>query len=239
MEDNMQIRKEFFVPKKINKKRGGRAKNYLILILAAALIFTLAKPYIDDAGITGSVTGLFIDDYTNQQGFNEDGSPYLGSNHAPVKIEIFSDFQCPYCTRLAEGAMPSIIENYVKTGKVQLVFKQFPLSFHDQAEGAAMASMCAGKQGKFWEYHDGLFANQDKLSETYFKSLAKELNLDETKFDTCMRSKEFLGQIVLDKQAASEVGIKGTPASVINGEIVTGAQPYNSFKVIIDQKLAE
>ncbi len=234
----MQIRKEFFVPKKINKKRG-RVKNYLILILAVALIITLAKPYIDDAGITGSVTGLFIDDYTNQQGFNDDGSPYMGSNHAPVKIEIFSDFQCPYCTRLAEGAMPSIIENYVKTGKVQLIFKQFPLSFHDQAEGAALASMCAGKQGNFWTYHDELFANQDKLGTDYFKSLAEELNLDVTNFDECVSSKEFLSQINLDKQAASEAGIKGTPASVINGEMVTGAQPYNSFKVIIDKKLAE
>lgn len=208
-------------------------KNWIILILAAALILTWVGPYVKDINITGAFTA----DYS-EQGL-EDGSYFQGAEDAPVKMILFTDFQCPFCARFSMETLPQIREEYVKTGKVKFVFKNLPLDFHNMAETAAWAAICAGKQGMFWEYHDKIFENQGQLSREYFESLAEELSLDLEDFEICFRDRTVLRQITLDEQAAGGARISGTPAFLIDGELMVGAQPFSAFKEVIDRKLSE
>ncbi len=215
------------------KKTKDKAKNWAILILAAALILTWIGPYVKDI----SITGAFTADY-NVQGF-EDGSYFQGAEDSPVKMIMFTEFQCPFSGRFATDTLPQLREEYIETGKVKLIMKHLPLDFHNMAESAAWASICAGKQGMFWEYHDKLFENQGQLSREYLESLAEELELDLEDFEICFRDRTVLRQITLDEQAASEARVSGTPSFLINGELMVGAQPFSEFKRVIDGKLGE
>jgi protein-disulfide isomerase len=160
--------------------------------------------------------------------------PAKGTEGAPVTIVEFSDFQCPYCSR-AIKTVDEVVAAY--PGKVRLVFRHFPLNFHAQAQKAAEASLCAHEQGKFWEYHDKLFANQDKLEVPALKGYAKDLALDTGKFDQCLDSNSKADQVKADMEAGSKVGVSGTPAFFINGIMISGAQPVEEFKKIIDGEL--
>lgn len=155
---------------------------------------------------------------------------------AEVVIIEYSDFECPFCER-HHPTMLQIMEEY--GDKVAWVYRHFPLSFHPEAEPSALASECASEQGKFWEYADALFENQDKLSSTYYSTLAGELGLNQGKFDDCLESKKY--QAVVDAQTASgsAAGVSGTPATFINGQLVSGAVPFASLKTIIDAELAK
>ena len=224
------------IKKKKPKRDIHKLKNYLILVLVAALFVTWVGPSIDEkTNITGAITGLFVDDYSKTQGV-DGGSYYKGNKNAKVTIIEFSDFECPYCKKGWE-VMKEVETEYVKSGKVKIIFKHLPLSFHKNAEPAAIASLCAGQQGKFWEYHDKIFENQGKLSNTYLKSLAVELKLDMTKFNACLRARKALQQVQADKAAATKAGIRGTPGFLINGELLSGAQPFSAFKTVIEKKL--
>jgi protein-disulfide isomerase len=124
-------------------------------------------------------------------------------------------------------------------GKVRLVFRHFPLEFHQQAPKAAEASMCAQEQGKFWEYHDKLFENQQQLADDALKSYAQQLGLDQAKFDECLASGKHAAQVKADTEAGKKLGVSGTPAFFINGVMLSGAQPAEEFKSIIDQELQQ
>lgn len=213
-----------------------KAKSWLIGILIIVLVLTWSWPYLKGWG--EGITGAFAADYSQEQGV-ERGSYFLGREEAPVKIIIFSDFQCPYCAQFSLGALPQLREEYVKSGKAKLIFKNLPLSFHQMAEPAAQAALCAGKQNKFWEYHDKLFENQGKLNSGYLRELAEELGLDKEEFNACLGSGEMGRQIQADQQAAGQARIRGTPAFLINGELLTGAQPFEEFKKVIEKKLGE
>lgn len=222
--------------KKPRKQLSSKIKNYLILVLIAALFITLVGPSIDNKiNITGAITGLFVDDYSKIQGL-EGGSYFKGNKNAKVTIIEFSDFECPYCKKGWE-VMKEVETAYIKTGKVKLIFKHLPLSFHKNAEPAAIASLCAGKQGKFWDYHDKIFENQGQLSQTYLKTLAGELKLDLTKFNACLRDRTIVQQVQADIAAATKAGVRGTPGFLINGELLSGAQPFSAFKTVIEKKL--
>jgi protein-disulfide isomerase len=120
-------------------------------------------------------------------------------------------------------------------GKVRLVYKHFPLGFHPNAQKAAEASECADEQGKFWEYHDKLFENQaNGLSIDKFKQWAKDLGLDTNKFNDCLDSGKYAQKVQADYQEGAQKGVDGTPATFINGKLITGALPYESFKQRID-----
>ncbi len=160
--------------------------------------------------------------------------PSKGPEKAPVTIVEFSDFQCPYCSR-AIKTVDEVVAAY--PDKVRLVFRHFPLNFHAEAQKASEASLCAHEQGKFWEYHDKLFANQDKLQVPALKGYAKELGLDAGKFDQCLDSNSKAEQVKADMEAGSKVGVSGTPAFFINGIMISGAQPAEEFKKIIDAEL--
>ncbi len=162
------------------------------------------------------------------------GRPEKGGAKAPVTIVMFSDYECPYCKR-AEVVVAEVTKTY--GDKVKLVFRDYPLPFHASARPAAEAAACANAQGKFWEYHDKLFAASD-LSNDKLKAMAGELKLDQKKFDDCLAKAEFKAVIDKDIEDAAAVGVNGTPAFFINGRMLSGAQPFEKFKEIIDEELA-
>jgi len=211
-----------------------KIKNWIIGVLTVALLFSWLGPYFSDL----DVTGAFAKDYGEVEGVVE-GSYFQGSENAPVEIVSFSDFQCHFCAKFSLETFLQIREEYIKTGKVKFIFRHLPLGFHQMAEPAALAAMCAGKQGKFWEYHDQLFENQGRLNNQYFRTLAEELGLDVVEFNSCLNSKEDLQQIRLDLQAARESGISGTPSFLVNGEKLVGALSFSEFKEVIEGKLGE
>jgi protein-disulfide isomerase len=161
--------------------------------------------------------------------------PTRGPKDAPVTIVEFSDFECPYCGSAFE-TVEQVMNAYA--GKVRLVYRQFPLSFHPHAAKAAEASLCAADQGKFWEYHDVLFKNQKKLEPTDLKAHATEVGMDAQKFGQCLESGEKKKAVDADQQAGLAAGVGGTPAFFINGIFLNGAQPIDEFKKVIDGELA-
>ncbi len=161
--------------------------------------------------------------------------PSRGPENAPVIIVEFSDFECPFCQR-GHDTMEQVMQAYA--GKLRLVFRQFPLDFHPHAQKAAEASLCANEQGKFWEYHDVLFKNREKLEPASLKEYAGSLGLDAAKFGQCVESSKFANQVKEDMEAGRKVGVSGTPAFFINGIVLSGAQPFEEFKKVIDAELA-
>ena len=163
------------------------------------------------------------------------GAPAKGGpESAPVTIVEFSDFQCPYCSRV----VPTIEEALKVYGnQVRLVFRQFPLSMHKDAQKAAEASLCANEQGKFWGLHDAMFANQQALGVEQLKGKAAELGVDAKKFDTCLDGGKFAQQVATDLAEGSQAGVSGTPAMFVNGRFVSGAVPFDQLASIIDDEL--
>jgi len=161
--------------------------------------------------------------------------PARGPENARVTVVEFSDFQCPFCSK-AHDTVEQVMQTY--PGKVRLVFRNFPLEFHKNAAKAAEAAMCANEQGKFWEYHDVLFKNQQTLEVAQLKDHAKEVGLDTTTFASCVDSGKYKKLVDEDMAAGQKVGVSGTPAFFINGVFLNGAQPFDEFKKVIDQELA-
>jgi len=160
--------------------------------------------------------------------------PSRGPENALVTIVEFSDFQCPYC-----GREFPVIERLMKEydGKVRLVFRHYPLDFHPFAQKAAEAGACAQDQGKFWELHDKMFTNQNKLGVDDLKAYAKSVGLDASKFAKCLDSGEKKALVEEDMKAGTAAGVNGTPAFFINGVFVNGAQPYEQMKQTVDREL--
>ncbi len=151
-------------------------------------------------------------------------------------IVEFSDFQCPYC-QSAEATLKKLLAKY--EGRVSLAYRDLPLKdIHPQAELAAEAGRCAGEQGRFWEYHDLLFQNQGKLNHDGLIEEARTLKLDEKQFDSCLSSDKYKTQIEEDRQAGLRAGVNGTPGFFINGNMVSGNQPQDSFEKVIEAELA-
>ncbi|MBI4019830.1 MAG: DsbA family protein, partial [Candidatus Aenigmarchaeota archaeon] len=168
-----------------------------------------------------------------------DDDPAVGPADAKVTVIEFSDFQCPFCGRFYTQTLPQIKQNYVDTGKIRFVYRDFPLeSIHPNARPAANAAECADEQGKFWEYHNKLFENQGSLSDAYYKQAASELGLDMEQFNSCYDSKKYDAEVSKDFQDGASAGVTGTPTVFVNGRAIVGAQPYATFQAAIDQALA-
>ena len=146
---------------------------------------------------------------------------------------VYDDFECPYCGKF-QTTLIQAREEY--EDEVRFVFRHFPLSFHANAHIAAVASECAAEQGKFWEFADALY-EQDSLGEDAYKAVASSLGLNMSDFNKCIISDKYDQKINSQMAAGSAAGIQGTPGSFINGELVSGAIPYESLKAIIDSKL--
>ena len=177
-----------------------------------------------------------------------DDDPIKGDPKAPVTIIEFSDYECPFCRRSYQNVYSKIDEEYVSKGKVKVVFRDFPLGFHKKAIPAAIAANCAGEQGKYWEVHDFLFENPDKLNAASVLNSADELGLDKSKYQACTSDKSKEKEITKDFEDGQKYGVRGTPSFFIgkttdSGEIkgifVRGAQPYSVFKKHIDEQLKE
>jgi protein-disulfide isomerase len=158
-----------------------------------------------------------------------------GGAKAPVTIVTFSDYECPFCSR-AEATVNQVMKTY--GDKVRLVFRDYPLPFHQNARPAAQAAKCAQAQGKFWEYHDKLFANQQALGADKLKEYAQQTGLDVPKFEQCLSDKSVAAAVDKDVADGAKAGVSGTPAFFINGRPLSGAQPYEKFKEVIDEELA-
>ena len=165
-----------------------------------------------------------------------EGAPSKGPAGAPVTIVEFSDFQCPYCAR-AVPTLKQIEDTY--RGSVRIVWKHLPLAIHKDAVGAALAAQAAGNQGKFWELHDMLFADQKKLGPDDLKQYGKSLQLDMARFEADQVNVEEKKRIDADVAEARALGINGTPGFFINGRFVSGAQPFENFAKIIDEELTK
>lgn len=164
-----------------------------------------------------------------------DTDPSIGNKDAPVTIIAFEDFECPFCERFSQQTLPLIIDKFVKTGQVRLVWKDFPLSIHSRAQEAHEAARCAWEQDKFWEYHDAIYSNQNNLGTNDLKRYAKTLGLNESQFSSCLDSGKYTTLIREKVSEGTSVGVSGTPSFLINGRLVVGAQPYQTFTAIINQ----
>ncbi|UTW12192.1 DsbA family protein [Marinobacterium rhizophilum] len=175
------------------------------------------------------------------------GSPYLGQDDAPVVLIEFTDYQCPFCRRHFEQAHPRLIKEFVDTGKLKIVLKEFPLQkLHPLAPRAAMAAQCAGDQQQYWSMHDLLFQNQTRMSMEDLESFATSLELDTARFLECMEQGQYAPQIRADFDLGVSAGVRGTPFFYIGPldqttpGVVTverflyGAQPYETFAQMIE-----
>jgi len=163
-----------------------------------------------------------------------EGSPTRGPLNAPVVLVEFTDFQCPYCTRV-QPTLNQILERY--EGQILHVFKNLPLPNHAQAPLAAEAALCAQDQGKFWPYHDWLFANQRSLSRDSMLAQANQMDIDSELFTACIDQKTYAEKVRADSREARSFGITGTPGFLINGRVISGAQPLETFLEIINEEL--
>lgn len=163
------------------------------------------------------------------------GRPTRGPKTAPVEIIEFSDFQCPFCLS-AFPTLQKVLQTY--GDKVRFTYRHYPLGNHPNARPAAEASACAAEQDKFWEYHDRLFTDQSKLNLGDLREHAVAVGLNVINFNNCLETKKFARQVDEDVDAGNKVGVNGTPAFFINGRILSGAQPFDAFKRVIDEELA-
>jgi protein-disulfide isomerase len=161
-------------------------------------------------------------------------APVKGPANAKVTLIAFSDFQCPFCSR-AVPTLKQVEEDY--KGKIRIAFKQLPLPFHDKAHLAAEASLAANEQGKFWQMHDKLFANQQALDRPSLEKYAEELGLNMSKFRAALDSGKFKERVDRESKEGAAVGATGTPTFFINGRKLVGAQPFDQFKSAIDAEL--
>jgi protein-disulfide isomerase len=161
--------------------------------------------------------------------------PAKGPKEAPITIVEFSDYQCPFCVK-AEKTVVELLAAY--PGKIRLVYRDFPLPIHPLAPKASEAAHCADDQGKYWEMHDKLFGVDGKLEVAELKKYARELTLDGDRFDKCLDSGDKAKVVAEHHKAGEEVGVGGTPAFFVNGRLLSGAQPLDEFKKLVDAELA-
>ena len=166
-----------------------------------------------------------------------DDDAVKGDVNAPVTIIEFTDYECPFCSRHYTSTMPQLQKEYIDTGKVKYVVRDFPLGFHTQAQKSAEAAECAGEQGKYFEMHDKLFDNGVQGGVSSFKQFAGQIGLNQGDFDSCLDSDKMASEVQKDSQDGQKYGVQGTPAFFINGRLISGAQPFSAFKQAIDAEL--
>lgn len=190
---------------------------------------------------------------TGPQKVSIDDDPVLGNANATLTMIEFSDYQCPFCRSFMNDTLGQIKKDYIDTGKLKFVYRDYPLNFHPAAVPAAMAAECAQDQGKYWEMHDKIFKEQQKQGQGTvqftaqdLKTWAGQIGLNTATFNQCLDSEKYKAEVEKDTADGSAVGVNGTPAffigkstqsGTIDGTFVSGAQPFAAFKTIIDQML--
>lgn len=212
------------------KKRKFDLSSIAILFLPVAFLLGIGGGYVlwgQDAGPGDSGAA-----------FNPvDDDPFLGPEDAPVTIVEFSDYQCPFCRQWYEEVFIKLMAEY--PDQIRFVYRDFPLtSIHPGAKPAAEAANCAGEQDKYYDYHNALFSGQYDLTRDGFLSIAADIGLNTDNFATCIDSGRYADEVQQDMNDALSIGVQSTPTFYINGTQVVGAQPYATFKSIVDQILA-
>lgn len=161
-------------------------------------------------------------------------SPVKGPENAPVTLTVFSDFQCPYCSRLVTFIDDLVAKN---PGRLRVVFKQFPLRMHNMALPAALASLAAREQGKFWPMHDLLFASFNQLSEEKIRAIAREIGLDMARFDRDRDSQKLRDEVLRDQALGQQAGVQGTPTVFLNGKLLR-ERAAPGVQALIDREVA-
>lgn len=216
-----------------------RRASLLAWLIPVAFVFGIGVGYLLWGGKLDQTAQAAVPDEateTTRYDVPVDDDPSIGPADAPVTIIEFSDYQCPYCKKWHDEVLPQILKTY--PDQVRFVYRDFPLSGHVGAAPAAEAAGCAGAQEKYWEYQDALFSETYSFDETGFKQIAKDLKLDEAKFAECLASDQYVKEAQADYEFAANLGVQSTPTFFINGIAVIGAQPFDSFKQVIDQELA-
>ena len=225
-----------------NKKKQFKNSNWIIILLSAILVIAIIILFTQISKNNKVVTETEnTGNIANNNSFQNliDDDAFMGDPNAPVTIIEFSDYECPYCQRFYSQTFSSIKKEYIDKGLVQFVYRDFPLNIHQFAQGAAEAAECAGEQDKYFEMQDKLFKSGVDGGIESYKQYAKEIGLNQTKFDSCVDNREMKEEVTNDFKDGQAQGITGTPGFIINGEKVIGAQPFEVFKEVIDRKLAE
>lgn len=167
-----------------------------------------------------------------------DDDAVKGDANAPVTIIEWGDFECPFCSKFYSQTLGQIDTEYIQTGKVKLIYRDFPLDFHENAQKAAEAAECAGEQDKYYDMHDMLFEKGVVGGVHTFKGYASDLGLDTEEFNDCLDSGKMAAEVAKDLADGQAAGITGTPGFLVNGKLISGAQPFSVFKQIIDEELS-
>jgi protein-disulfide isomerase len=188
-------------------------------------------------GTTGGKVTVIPDDLWNE--VLTDPAAARGSENAPVTMVEFTDYQCPFCERHFTDTQPQIDQDYIDTGKVRYLIRDMPLPIHPNAPAAAYAARCAADQGKYWEMHDLLFQKQTEWSsgntDELFSGYAGDVGLDVNSFTSCLSDGKYKKAVDADMALAQKVGVGGTPAFLINKELIIGAQPFTVFQQAIEK----
>lgn len=166
--------------------------------------------------------------------------PVKGDPDAPITIVEFSDYQCPFCQRFAANTLPQLTEEYIDTGIAKLVYKDFPLGNHPAARPAAIAAECAQELSgdeAYYAFHDQLFENQTNLNEQTYNQIAANLGLDANAFSECLADPVMGEEVDQDFLQGQSIGVRGTPAFFVNGQLLSGAQPFEAFQAVIEAEL--
>jgi protein-disulfide isomerase len=173
-----------------------------------------------------------------------DDDPQLGDRNARVTIIEFGDYQCPFCRAFWRETLPRIKKEYIDTGKARLVYRDFAQDVHPEALVTAMAAECADDQGKFWEFHDKVFREQDRRGRdvvryrvTDVKRWAVDIGLQAAAFNECLDSERYKAEVKKDYTDGADIGMTGTPVFFINGRALVGAHPFASFQKVIEEEL--
>lgn len=231
----------------------GRKSNFLsVSIMIGALIIGGSLVYSANLKSGNIPTRAQVADVAGEEVGNSpsnnptiDDDVILGDQNAPVTFIEFGDYQCPFCKRMFDESEPQLRDEYIKTGKVKMVYRDFPLDqIHPAARPAAEAAECARDQGKYWAYHDELFEQQNKLHDgtINYVALAGALGLNTAQFDKCLKDGKYKAEVEKDYQDGLRVGVQGTPSNFVigpDGEAapLPGAQPYSSLKAAIEKAL--
>ena len=218
-------------------RRRRRTTSITLLVIVGVALITTAFLIAQNNRPVGAIATAAPRAYAQADGQS------IGDPNAPVKIEEYSDFQCPYCRVFHEETFPQILRDYVQTGLVYFTYRNFPIvdsrSATKESTNAAKASVCAGQQGKFFEFHDLLFANQTgenigDFAERRLYAMADMVGLEADAFDACYRDSAAGDAVDQDKAAGLRAGVNSTPSFLINGVPFLGAQPYAEFQKAIN-----
>jgi protein-disulfide isomerase len=170
-------------------------------------------------------------------GVDVSNDPALGPPDAPITIVEFSDFECPFCSRFAQSTAPALRRHYGE--RIRWIFVNYPLrSIHPNAYEAALAGECAAEQDRFWPFYDALFGGRYELSSSGYAAAARDIGVDEKRFETCYRNADHAPEVALDIQEGEKFYILGTPTFYVNGKRMEGAQRPEAFAAVIDSILA-